>query len=95
MNDPFRHLFMVEVGDLLPQMKILHQRWAPRPRFKRIVVVGNALALIRRQEVAFRHRGLSGVARCDGGFLLMLVCGIHERWAGGNANDRRYSQCKG
>lgn len=53
MNDAFRYALVVKMGDFFPQDKIFEQRWATITRTKRILVVGNAHALVGGEGKTF------------------------------------------
>jgi hypothetical protein len=53
MNDTLRNSLVVEVGDLLPQNEIFQQRWAAGTGAQRVLIVGNAHALVSGQRIVF------------------------------------------
>ena len=53
MNDTLRNTLVVKVGDLLPQNKIFQQRWAAGTGAQRVLIVGNAHALVGGQRKIF------------------------------------------
>jgi hypothetical protein len=69
MHDSLRHRLVVEVRHFFSKMKVLENCRTSRAGLQRIVVIGNANPLIRRQRGAFCHRRLFGIARRDSRLL--------------------------
>jgi len=66
MDHPLRDPLMIEVGDLLPQMKILQQRRAPRTGLEGMVGVGQPQPLRRRQILTTLPEELTGLLLIGG-----------------------------
>ncbi len=54
MHHPFRDPLVVEVEDLLAEMRVFHQRWPALPGAQRVLIVRNRMAPLGRQ-----HRNLA------------------------------------
>lgn len=68
VHDPLRDAFVVEMRDLLAQVVVLQQHWAPRPCLQRVVGVVQSCALRGGQEFSgLRHLGLRDARRLPGG----------------------------
>jgi len=68
VHDPLRNTLMVEVEDLLPEVKVLQQRRSPRARTQRVLVIGYWRTLLRGQcrDVSFGNlMGLTAFASKD------------------------------
>src|SRR5215217_6347409 len=79
MDHALGHPFMVELGHLLAEMKVLHQRRSTMARFQGIVVVLDPMSLIGREKASFGHARLLGVARSSRGGLVIAVGPRHDR----------------
>jgi hypothetical protein len=53
VDDTLRNALVVKVGDFFAQDKIFQQRWAAFARAQRVLIVGNAYALIGGQGKIF------------------------------------------
>ena len=58
MHDALGNALVVEVGDLLAQDEVFQQRGPKRMRAQRVLVVGNAQALVGGQHWVRAARGL-------------------------------------
>jgi len=76
MDHPLGDAFMIEVGHLLPEVKVLHKGWAAFTGLEGVIGVGNPDSLIGCQFLA----GIAGIEalqlflfglRRNGGFLLL------------------------
>ena len=65
MDDALGNALVVEVRDLLAQDEILEQRRAARTARERILVVGDRRALVGRQRIVGRGRGVMVLAACS------------------------------
>ena len=62
VHDALRNPFMVEMGDLFAQDEVFEQRRAAGTALERVLVVGDAYALVGRQRLRARRGDLMGLA---------------------------------
>lgn len=62
VHDPLRDVLVVEMEQLLAQMKVFEQGGAARTRFERVLVIGDRNALLRRERRYAIAGGLVGLA---------------------------------
>ena len=91
MHHPFRYSLVIEMLDLLPEVKVLHQRRAAKSGPQRVLVVGNLDTLIAGHHLT-RIEGVGREVRCLVGFPVEGVFvdgrGGLARTSGGGAAAR-------
>ena len=78
MDHALRNALVIEVEDLLAEVRVLDQRWAARALLEGVLVVGDRNALLRGEDVVSvlgDLMGLSTHAPVDG--LVAIVDRIH------------------